>query len=125
MNLLLVDDDKVDRINTIRALKSSGHPIEVAEASTAEMGLKLAHVGNFDMILLDYQLPTMDGLELLKMLRESENHRTAITMLSHSEDETLAIRCIEGRGPRLFDQKRSNRVPPDSSHYASQGALSH
>jgi len=95
MNLLIVDDDRVDRLNTLRALRQTGWPVKVVEASSAEEGLNLARRGKFDIILLDYKLPTMNGLELLKLLRESVTNTSAVAMLSHSEDETLAIQCIE------------------------------
>lgn len=95
MNLLLIDDDAIDRINTKRALKQSGHPIEVIETSQAEEGLKLAEQHTFDLILLDYRLPGMTGLEMLKVLRNSTPQPPAVVMLSHSEDEDLAIECIE------------------------------
>jgi len=95
MKLLLIDDDKIDRMNAKRNLKQSGHAIEITEASSAQEGLELSQNENFDLILLDYQLPTMTGLELLVLLRKGSKNSTAVVMLSHSEDEELALRCLE------------------------------
>jgi diguanylate cyclase len=95
MQLLLIDDDTVDRLTIRRALRQSGREIEVQEAYSAEEGLEWVKRKQFDLVLLDYQLPSMSGLELLKLLKSSTEHRTAVVMLSHNEDEELAIDCIE------------------------------
>ena len=95
MKLLLIDDDTIDRMRTMKALKKSEYSVTVVEATSAEEGLHLARNNHFDMILLDYQLPTMDGLELLKRLRKSTTNRAAVAMLSHREDESLALKCLE------------------------------
>jgi len=94
MNLLLVDDDKLDRLNTKRQLKKANIDINIVETSSAEEGLELATQKSWDLILLDYQLPTMTGLELLRSIRQSSEKSTAIVMLSHSDDERIAFDCI-------------------------------
>jgi DNA-binding NarL/FixJ family response regulator len=93
--LLIIDDDTVDRMTIIRALKQSHHSMEFTEASSAEEGLDWIQKKQYDLVLLDYQLPTMTGLELLDHLNRSTLHRAAIVMLSHNEDDALAIQCIE------------------------------
>jgi len=95
MKLLLIDDDMLDRMSATRALKKSGGSMDVTEACSAEEGLELSKAEKFDLILLDYQLPSMSGLELLKLLRGGTNYNPPVVMLSHSDDETLALRCIE------------------------------
>ena len=95
MNLLLVDDDVIDRMRTRTALEQSGFDLEIEEATTAEECLSKATSSSFDIVLLDYHLPAMNGLEVLKRLRESGEQCAAVAMLSHCEDEALAIQCIE------------------------------
>ncbi|KKJ78023.1 diguanylate cyclase [Kiloniella litopenaei] len=95
MNLLLIDDDNIDRENSIRALDRSGYPLNITEAASAEEGLKYHKDKSFDIILLDYKLPTMTGLDLLRALNESSHANIAVVMLSNMEDEDLAIKCIE------------------------------
>jgi diguanylate cyclase len=95
MKILLIDDDAVDRINAIRNLTSSGLALNVIEADTAKKGLDLATSDQFDVVLLDYSLPDMDGLEVLTLLQGGWIKSTAIIMLSHSSDEGIALKCIE------------------------------
>ncbi|MEZ9398350.1 putative bifunctional diguanylate cyclase/phosphodiesterase [Vibrio splendidus] len=96
MKILLIDDDTVDRLAIVRVLKNTDLPISVIEeAQTADEGLVRALEQAFDIILLDYQLPPTTGLELLIALRSNANFATSIVMLSHSNDEELALKCIE------------------------------
>lgn len=95
MKILLIDDDTIDRMNAIRNLKHSGLAFDVTEADTAKKGLELATVDQFDVVLLDFSLPDMDGLEVLTLLQGVWIKSTAIIMLSHSSDEGLALKCIE------------------------------
>lgn len=95
MNVLLIDDDEVDRQSVTRALKQSPLTCRITYATTASEGLKLAYEQSFDAILLDYRLPDKDGLDVLLNLRESAISNTAVVMLSHQDDETLAERCLE------------------------------
>ncbi|MBL4621729.1 MAG: EAL domain-containing protein [Immundisolibacteraceae bacterium] len=110
MKLLIIDDDVVDRMNTMRNLQRPGQTIEVTEASSAEAGLALALETSFDLLLLDYQLPTMTGLELLISLRSPPTNNTPVVMLSHTNDEELALKCIE-HGAQDFIVKSEVTAP--------------
>lgn len=95
MKLLLIDDDIVDRMNVLRTLKRSGQSVDAVEASTAEQGLKLLEDQAFDLILLDYNLPGLNGIETMKALIKHYDQSPAVIILSHSENTELALRCIE------------------------------
>ncbi|MEH0740447.1 EAL domain-containing protein [Vibrio cholerae] len=96
MKILIIDDDTIDRIAAIRTLRDTDLPIQVIdEATTAHEGLKMALANKYDVILLDYQLPPSNGIEVLMQLRSVSDFSTSIVMLSHSNDEELALSCIE------------------------------
>ncbi|WP_425667786.1 two-component system response regulator (plasmid) [Vibrio tubiashii] len=96
MKVLIIDDDTIDRLSITRTLRSTDLPISVIEeAQTANEGLSKALDQSFDVILLDYQLPPTTGLELLIALKSNKDFSTSIVMLSHSNDEELALKCIE------------------------------
>ncbi|MEH6496622.1 MAG: response regulator, partial [Pseudomonas marincola] len=71
LNLLLIDDDAIDRQNTKRVLRRSGHSIDIIEATSAEEGIQFQREKSFDIILLDYHLPTMSGLDVLRLFNKS------------------------------------------------------
>ncbi|MBS9998981.1 EAL domain-containing protein [Vibrio alginolyticus] len=96
MKVLIIDDDTIDRLAIKKTLRSTDLPISIIEeAQTAHEGLDKALKQSFDMILLDYQLPPSTGMEVLIALKSNSDFSTSIVMLSHSNDEELALKCIE------------------------------
>ena len=79
MRLLLVEDD--DRAGTYlaRGLTESGHIVDRAE--NGELGLALASEGIYDALIVDRRLPVLDGLTLIRRLRERDTI-TPILVLS-------------------------------------------
>ncbi|HEY6529767.1 MAG TPA: EAL domain-containing protein, partial [Cellvibrionaceae bacterium] len=95
MRLLLIDDDELDRLAIIRALKKSSSAHEICECINAIDGLRMSADQIFDVILLDYRLPDMDGLAVLRELRSGNFAEVAVVMLSNIEDDTIAEQCFE------------------------------
>lgn len=96
MEILLVDDDQVDRDLVKRTLKKSSLEVNIVEAVTVDEGLSHFRENVFDLILLDYRMPRRDGIEMIVELRnEPKDESTAIVMMSASENEELALECIK------------------------------
>lgn len=96
MDILLVDDDTVDRVVITRTLKKSNLSVNITEATTVDKGLQLFSQQKFDVVLLDYNLPLRDGIEMIVEIRsEQKQSNTAIVMMSTSEDDDLALECIK------------------------------
>ncbi|WP_417763692.1 putative bifunctional diguanylate cyclase/phosphodiesterase [Shewanella sp.] len=112
MDLLLIDDDEIDRTAIFRALAKSSLSVNIFEANNAVSGLALAGKQRFDGILLDYRLPDADGLELLSQLHKTVGATTAVVMISRYEDESIAERCIEmgAQDFLLKDEVNSRRL---------------
>lgn len=110
MHLLVVDDDEVDRIAIIRALRQWHCPLAIVEAATADDALVRFAAQPFDAVLLDYRLPDMDGLEVLRRMNSRRMGSTAILMLTGMDDDDLATQCIEaGAQDFLLKQEISPR----------------
>ena len=96
MNILIVDDDIVDRKLVKNALCTATEFHNITEASSVSEGLKASEIGDFDIILLDCNMPKVHGIEMLIEMRAKPNlGNTAIIMMSTSEDSPLALECIE------------------------------
>jgi PleD family two-component response regulator len=95
LRVLLIDDDQLDRMSVVRALKRGTRRYDITEAESATIGLRYAAERKFDVILLDYRMPDMDGIEVLHQLRSGSGPRVAVLMLSRLEDEALAERCLD------------------------------
>lgn len=95
MKILLVDDDQVDRELVKRALQKSDLSTQISEAVTVDQGLEMYTSDTYDIVLLDYQMPQRNGIEMIVELRnESKESGTAIVMMSSSENEELSLACI-------------------------------
>lgn len=79
MRLLVVEDDDRAAGYLARGLTESGHVVD--RAADGETGLALASEGIYDVLIVDRRLPVMDGLSLIRRLRERDT-LTPILVLS-------------------------------------------
>ena len=82
-HILIIDDDPQIRGMLQIALKQAG--LEVSQAGDGAEGLAKAGSGRFDLIVLDIGLPEMDGLEVCRSLRASDD--TPVLFLTARDDE--------------------------------------
>ena len=79
MRLLIVEDDDRAAGYLARGLTESGHIVD--RAADGELGLALASEGIYDVLIVDRRLPEMDGLTLIRRLRQRDT-TTPILVLS-------------------------------------------
>lgn len=86
LNLLLVEDDAVNRIVTERMIREMGYQIDTAE--NGAKALMLWQKKQYNIILMDIQMPEMDGMETTKHIREAEantgKHTPIIALTAHA-----------------------------------------
>lgn len=95
IRVLLVEDDVADRLAVKRHLASSANPVKLTESAGAEEALALLEQGDFDCVLLDFNLPGHDGLYLLRQLR-ARGLRTPVVMITGQEDAEVAAALMKG-----------------------------
>lgn len=69
--ILWVEDDQF--LSNLIAKKLSSHGAMVLAANTGESAVQMLDQGKLDVVLLDLMLPGLDGYEVLKKVKESEN----------------------------------------------------
>ena len=88
-SILVIEDNPINMTLAVFLLQTAGHA--VLTATDAEAGLKLARTEHPDLILMDIQLPDMDGLEATRILKADESTRSipviALTALAMKGDE--------------------------------------
>jgi signal transduction histidine kinase/FixJ family two-component response regulator len=94
LQILLIDDDQVDRLAVRRALASAELEVELREVPNAVTGVGAIHQSSFDCVLLDYRLPDRDGVQVLRQLR-AEGIQTPVIMLTGHGDELLAVELMK------------------------------
>ena len=94
--ILLVEDDPDHEALTIRALKKSNIANDVQIARDGEEALSLLYGDKPfwpQVVLLDLKLPKVEGLEVLRRIRETESTRTLpVVVLTSSDEERDVVR---------------------------------
>ncbi len=84
-SILIVDDEAIIRDLCIRALKG----YRILEAHNGEEALSVFSKGGVDVILTDVMMPGMDGIELLRRLKEIEPTVVVIVMTGFAEKDVI------------------------------------
>jgi adenylate cyclase len=93
-HLLVVDDNKVNRILLSRGLEQYGHTVEVAE--DGRQALEMLKHGSYDLVLLDIEMPEMNGYQVLEAcLQDSELRNLPVIMTSSLDEIDSVVKCVE------------------------------
>src|SRR5919202_2116457 len=84
-SVLVVDDEPVVLQLFSRVLKQKG--LRTRTASSAEEALQLLKQGGFACVLADKNMPGMDGIEMLRRVREAQPHCAFIVMTGYASTE--------------------------------------
>ena len=131
-SILLVDDDP--RILTSLSQALSADSTEVRTAASAEEALAGLADSPADLVLSDLKMPGMDGIELLKLLRERAPSTDVVIMTAHEDLPTVAAAMREGARDflvkpldlhqlrRLLDRVFEDRRTRDRARHDRDGA---
>ncbi|VAX09806.1 Signal transduction histidine kinase [hydrothermal vent metagenome] len=119
LRILLIDDDEVDRMAARRALQATGIDTTLQEAMNTADGFAAAQHGDYDCILLDYNLPDGDGLTLLRKLRTAQIV-TPVVMMTGQGDEELAVEMLHA-GANDYLPKR--KLKPEVLHHTLRSVM--
>lgn len=94
MRILIVDDHVVVRQGIKQIIKDMDRPIEVGEAGNGSEAIRMLREGDWDMVLLDINLPGKNGIEVLKNIK-AEWKRLPVLMLTMYSEDQYAMRAIK------------------------------
>ncbi len=87
-HVLIIED--VPEMSELMTLYLKREGIEIATAQSAEDGLQILSSGSFDLIVLDINLPGMDGFEFLQRIRREYNLPVIIVSARDAEEDIIA-----------------------------------
>jgi CheY-like chemotaxis protein len=86
LRILLTEDNAVNQLLALRILEKQGHVVVVVD--NGAKALKACQENTFDLILMDVQMPVMDGVEATAAIREKERttgkHVPIVAMTAHA-----------------------------------------
>jgi DNA-binding NtrC family response regulator len=90
--ILVVEDDTTLRLSLVDLMHRQGYGVDPAEDGGS--AVRLFGSRNYDLVLLDLRLPDMNGLDVMKALRESDDQVPVVVMTAYPEVRT-AIACLK------------------------------
>lgn len=102
LNILVVEDDYVNQMVIVYVLKEKGHNVEVA--NNGKEAVAIHELKSFDVILMDIQMPEMDGIEATKKIREREGD------VKHTPVIALTAYALQGDRERFLSMGMDNCI---------------
>lgn len=94
MRILVAEDERITRVSLVRQLESWGHTVAACE--DGEQAWDKFGAGEFDVVLTDWEMPRLSGLDLIKRIRAAGNTRFVyIIMLTSRSDKADLVSGIE------------------------------
>jgi two-component system chemotaxis response regulator CheY len=133
-NVLIVDDSAVMRAMIARVVRLSGLPIAaIHEAGDGAAGLAAAREHWVDLVLLDVNMPVMDGEEMLRRLRAAPETAALPVVVVSTEGSEARRHALEALDVSFIRKPfkpedlravilRATGVTPDDEYYAVQAA---
>lgn len=90
--VLVVDDSGTMRSIVRKILSGSRYALEISEAEEGIAALAQMKTGNFDLVMLDYNMPGLNGIETLAEIKR-ENSRVAVVLMTSTLDDAIADRA--------------------------------
>ena len=103
MNVLIVDDSGVMRAMILKTLRLSGLPLgDVYQAANGKEGLELLEENWIDLVLVDINMPVMNGEEMIARMMENPEMKDIPKLVVSTEGSEKRILKLEALGARLI-----------------------
>jgi CheY-like chemotaxis protein len=84
MKILLIDDDEWIRDSLSIFFEAEG--CRIVSVETAEEGLEALRLQDYDIIITDYKLPGMDGIEFLRQIQKSQQNAKKVLITAYKSE---------------------------------------
>lgn len=95
IKILVVDDQTMMRAITKDILNSLGY-VNIAEAENGSMALEKLRTDKFDLVMLDWNMPVMQGIDVLKAMREDPKLKDIpVIMVTAEAEKTKVVEALK------------------------------
>lgn len=105
-HLLLIDDDE-DESDFFALVLKELPPVKYSYADSARKGLEVLKAEGPDLVLLDMNMPAVNGIECLKEIRKSGLKDTPVYIYSNSNDDSLQRAALASGANGCFKKPQS------------------
>lgn len=103
VNVLIVDDSAVMRKMILKTMRMSGLSLgEVYEAADGKQGLKALNENWIDLAMVDINMPTMNGVEMIESLRQNPEFKDMPVIVVSTESSETRIKHLLSLGARFI-----------------------
>ncbi len=93
LKVLIADDHEIVRKGLVKVLEETLQPIKVGEAGSGQEAMSQILKSEFDLVVLDIQMPGKSGLDVLKEIKE-HRPKLPVLILSMHPEEQFAVRAL-------------------------------
>ncbi len=94
MKILAIDDSNTMRILISKSLKEIGYT-DVTLCESGALAMNIITNSKFDLVLLDWHMPGINGLEVLKFIKNGKHKNTPVIMLTSEQQKVNIVRAID------------------------------
>lgn len=125
MRVLVVDDIQTNRVLSSRILERRGHSVRMAE--NGRQAIECLENEDFDLVLMDLQMPVMNGLEAMRIIRNSASavrrHDIPVIAVTATCGDLAKKQCYEsGMNGFIIKPLRSEELLEIVEHHAANGS---
>ncbi len=97
MKIMVVDDEILIVDSLARGLHSKGHQVLTVQSAHDALAIIASGDGGIDLIVTDYKMPEMNGIDLLKRIRY-EKKRIPVIIMTALNDKKIIVEAVKAGG---------------------------
>lgn len=115
LNILIVDDSSVMRAMIIKTIRMTDLPLgEVHQAGNGREGLKAIQQHWIDLVLVDINMPVMNGEEMINNMKENPDMKDIPIVVISTEGSEKRIERLKQKGARFISKPFSPEIIRDT-----------
>lgn len=115
LNVLIVDDSNVMRAMILKTMRMSGIELgEIYQAGNGKEGLDVLHEQWVDLVLLDINMPVMNGEEMMNTMRDNPDMEDIPVIIISTEGSETRIKRLQSKGASFVHKPFSPEIIHDA-----------